>query len=247
MFNIKYFINLKTFEKISLSFSFFNLISLIILLLLIIVIYFFIWQSDQKKESLYDINMNYDIKKDKETFINYILKKETKIKTKNNWEIICSSWISAKLNKNKESLEKLNKSWFYKEEDKIYFIFSKKYEWIWEVKLLFDTTPYIKSQIIIIKISLIIIFFSIFIYYYAGKLVGRRFLENLQQFITDVSHEFKTPLMVINSRIDVFEKKIQKWKIQKTDLNDLFKDIKIDINKLNRLLETLFFLSKNEK
>ena len=29
----------------------------------------------------------------------------------------------------------------------------------------------------------------------------------LKQFLTDVSHEFKTPLMVMNSRLDVLEKK----------------------------------------
>jgi signal transduction histidine kinase len=34
--------------------------------------------------------------------------------------------------------------------------------------------------------------------------------SSLKQFITDVSHEFKTPLMVINSDIDVYEKKKEK-------------------------------------
>jgi len=32
----------------------------------------------------------------------------------------------------------------------------------------------------------------------------------LKQFITDVSHEFKTPLMVINSQIDLYNKKAEK-------------------------------------
>jgi signal transduction histidine kinase len=37
--------------------------------------------------------------------------------------------------------------------------------------------------------------------------------KNMRQFTTDVSHEFKTPLMVIDSQIDLYNKKLEKKKI----------------------------------
>jgi hypothetical protein len=75
--------NLKTSDKISLTFSIFNFISLVLLLLAINIIYFFLWYSDIKKESLYDMNINYDMynleksENNKEAFKNYILSKDT--------------------------------------------------------------------------------------------------------------------------------------------------------------------------
>jgi len=68
--------------------------------------------------------------------------------------------------------------------------------------------------------------------------------QNLKQFITDVSHEFKTPLMIINSKIDLFTKKQEKEKLEKEDLEILLNWIKQDTKKLNKLLETLFLLSR---
>lgn len=294
---MKYLKNLKTSDRISLIFSLFNFLSLIILLVSINIIYFFIWYSDQEKESLYDMNVNYNSytnwmdSDNKEAFKKYILQKDTIILPENWWETICSTWVTKKTHL---EIEKIKDKYFYKSEDKIYFIFSNYYESIWEVKVLFDTTPYIKSQLIIIKISFLIMFLWWFMYFFIWKRISRYALrdlskiseeaknlnidnfhkievcsklendeinilanaintsfskiqtqtQNLKQFITDVSHEFKTPLMIINSKIDLFTKKQEKEKLEKEDLEILLKWIKQDTKKLNKLLETLFLLSR---
>ena len=294
---MSYFDNLKTSDNISLKFSLFNFISLIILLISINIIYFFVWYEDQKGEGLYDMNVNYDsytwnMSNDNiEAFKKYILTKDAII-IPNDWsDLICSPWVLKKVH---EEVDQLKDKYFYKESDKIYFIFSRNYPQIWEVKVLFDTTDYIKSQIIIIKISLIIIFISLFLYYFIWKIVSKYALNdlkkisskarelsiesnfekieikwpaddeirilaetinssfkriwdqtnNLKQFITDVSHEFKTPLMVINSRIDLYNKILEKWDYNKEDLEKLFKDLKLSTKKLDKLLETLFLFSR---
>jgi len=292
--------NLKTRDKISLTFSIFNFISLVLLLLSINVIYFFLWYSDIKKESLYDMNINYDMynleksENNKEAFKNYILSKDTII-TPHNWdEMICSNWVSSKVHNDEEKIKEIMDSLFYKIDDKTYFVFTKTYDDIWEVNILYDTTTYFNSQLIIIKISFILIIIFIIINYIFGKFISKITLKNLinisrevskidlqnnnldldidlpkddeimilydtlkrsllkikkqsetqKQFITDVSHEFKTPLMIMNSRIDLYQKSIQKWKI--IDSNLLIFDIKKDIKKLNKLLETIFFISRLE-
>ncbi len=290
---MKYLKKLKTSDRISLIFSIFNFISLIILLIFINIIYFFIWYNDQKKESLYDVNKNYNFwinKDNKEAFEKYILEKDTII-IKDDWEILCSGWVSKKLHSEPEQLKD---RYFIKENNKIYFIFSNYYKDIWRVKVLFDTTFYMKSQIIIIKLSFVIMFLWWFLYFFIWRKISKYALsdlekiskeaknlsidnfhkievcstwendeikilanalnnsfdkiksqtKNLKQFITDVSHEFKTPLMIINSKIDLFNKKHEKWKLKKEDLNILLDWIKQDTKKMNKLLETLFLLSR---
>lgn len=289
----------KTSNKISIIFLLFNFISLLVLLLSINIIYFYIWHEDQKEESLYDMNMNYnsyiEVKTtdNLEAFKQYILKKDTIIIPEDWWDIICSEWVSKKLH---EWVDKLQDKTFYKVWDKVFFIFSRTYPWIWEVKVFFDTTTYVRSQIIIIKLSLFIITFFILVYFFIWKYISRYALndlklltkkakefdidnfsniklkwpdddeikiladtinksfkriesqtDNLKQFITDVSHEFKTPLMIINSKIDLYNKMIEKWWVNKDDTSELLLSVKSNTNKLNKLLETLFLLSRMQE
>jgi len=55
------------------------------------------------------------------------------------------------------------------------------YEEIGEVKVLFDTTTYIKSQMMIIKISLFVIFISILLSFLLGKIFARYALKDLRE------------------------------------------------------------------
>lgn len=70
--------------------------------------------------------------------------------------------------------------------------------------------------------------------------------SHLKQFITDVSHEFKTPLMVMNSQIDLYKKKLEKKDLTKTEIQSLLTNIKQKSYKLNQLLETFLLLSRME-
>lgn len=228
-----------------------------------------------------------------EEFKSYLLEKDTLI-IPDHGETICSTSLESKIH---TDIPTLQKSYFYTYGWKTYFIFSQYYDKVGEVKVLFDTTPYIRSQLIIIKISFLAILFFSLLNYFLWKYVSQRAFSslkkitdevqhidlqetkkitvpkgpkndeivilsvwinqaiqrvhhqanNLKQFITDVSHEFKTPLMSMNSYIDVFLKKTEKWIAQKEDAYRVCMSVKDDIKKLNKLLETLFFVTKIEE
>ena len=294
MFRLK---DLKTSSKITALFAIFNFASLIVLLISINIIYFFARYTNLKTESMYDMDINYskyiawDVWSNLEAFKEYILQKDTLIIPNDWWELICSNWVETKIH---NDIEKIKDMLFYNNWEKIFFIYSQYYDDIWEVKVFFDTTPYVKSQILIIKISVLIIFFSIFLYFIIWRKISKYALSNLKmianktkdldlennfeeieiiwdkddeiniladalnksldhintqawnlkQFITDVSHEFKTPLMIINSKIDLYNKLREKNKDSKEELNKLLSSIKWNTKSLNNLIETLFNLSR---
>lgn len=297
---MKYFQSLKTSEKISLSFSFFWFLSLLLFLVLINITYFFIWYGEQKDMSFSGMNESYVNYLDSEwaledikNFKTYLLSKDTIIIPEMG-ELICSPGVSKKIHDQPSEYED---KYIYKDGDTVYFIYSKYFEWVGEVKVFFDTTPYIKSQLIIIKIGLIFIFLVFILQFFMWRYISRFLLNDLKniadkvknvdinsdkkhiicpqipdddeikilatalnqsydmidsqtsklkQFLTDVSHEFKTPLMSMSSKIDLVEKKKEKGRLDENDLQKFFENSRLNISKLNGLLETLFFLSRVE-
>jgi len=296
-----YFSSLKTSERISLSFSLFWFFSLILFLLLVNITYFYVWYHEQEEKSFSTMNQNYSnyqksnaSAKDIEDFKWYLLTQDTIIVPKS-WDLICSPWVEERIKLDPELI--LNR-YFYKQDETIYFIYSKYFPDIWDVKVLFDTTSYINAQLVIIKIGLLFIAFMFLLQFVAWRYISRWLLRDLKnigdklkdidinsrkkhivcdclpdddeikvlanalnnsydtidkqtlklkQFLTDVSHEFKTPLMALSSRLDVLDKKIVKWKLQDEDIQKHFYDTRQNILKLNRLLESLFFLSSIEE
>ena len=167
-----------------------------------------------------------------DAFKKYILEKDTII-IPNSWEpLTCSEWVAKKLHNNMEVLEEVKDSLFYKWETdwKIYLIFSRHYDDIWEVKILFDTTSYIKSQIIIIKISLILIIIFGLLHILWWKLISKYALKNLRKIS-------KFPW-----EIDL-DKKIKKIEIKAPDDDE----IKILATTLNNSFAKIKAQSKNQK
>jgi len=126
-----------------------------------------ILREEKHKNNRLDIGTRKDFRRldNTQAFTKYILQKDTIIIPKSGGELVCSKWVAKKLHNNMELLKEIKDSLFYKWDDnRIYFIFTKYYEDIGIVKVLFDTTPYIKSQIIIIKISLILIVVFMLLY-----------------------------------------------------------------------------------
>lgn len=287
--------NFTTSKKIVLTFWIFHVLSLLLFFLALNIGYFFSWYHEQKQESLRDMDEKYSLfsmpesDMEVEEFREYLLEKDTLIIPHNGGEKICSESLGKKIH---DDLSLIELSFFYKYDGKIYFIFSQHYDKIGEVRILFDTTPYVSAQIMILQISSIFIlistFFSLILWNSITKksLVwlrniseksknislekdGTRFeligpekdeirilsqtlnhmldtiekqSSHLKQFTTDVSHEFKTPLMVMHSYLDVVEKKHNDPVIQ-----DISANMKISIKRLNSLIESLLFLARIEE
>ncbi|MCH2188721.1 HAMP domain-containing histidine kinase [Candidatus Gracilibacteria bacterium] len=249
------FSRFQTSDKISFQFAIVNFLSLVLLLVAINIIYFVIWYHDQKQESLSDINRSYEAysqdmsSQNMELFKSYILEQDSLIITPYG-EVTCSEGVSKKIH---EDIETIQNTYLYTLGDTTYYIFSKEYEGVGEVRVLFDITSYMNSQMIIIKLSLILILIFSLISFSLGKVLARGALQKLQQqteqlkqFITDVSHELKTPLHVIQTKIQLFQAKCEKGVCKTTDYDDMLDTVQTNTKKLNNILETFLLLARFE-
>ncbi len=97
----------------------------------------------------------------------------------------------------------------------------------------------------IIAVSIIISIFSLIIIYFIAKKVSEfivkpveKTIDKQKQFISDASHELKTPLAVIEANVDVLESEVgnNKW----------MKYIQNEIESMNKLINELLLLAKIE-
>lgn len=249
----------------------------------------FLWVNEKYLKYLESQGSTEDILQ----FKDYLLSRDTLIIPEMG-DLLCSPWVAQKINVEPDEIKNRR---VYKDDNTYYFIYSKYFDGVWEVKVFFDTTAYITSQIVIIKIGLIFIFFVTIFQYFLWKYISGRLLRDLKiiskklkevnihtnnkhiicnmppedeirilaealnnsydiideqtktlkQFLTDVSHEFKTPLMSMSSELDVLDKRQEKTQLQAWDVQNHIHRAKASIKKLNTLLETLFFVSQIEE
>lgn len=95
---------------------------------------------------------------------------------------------------------------------------------------------FLKSSLLISLIGLILVFILVF---FLSNIVVKPFVDihtKQQKFITNASHEIKTPLTVINSAVDIIE--------MEGVNNEWTKSIKNQIDKLTKLTNKLIYLSR---
>lgn len=97
-----------------------------------------------------------------------------------------------------------------------------------------------KISVIITVLSLVVVFvFSYFLSRWAIKPV-KTALDNQRRFISDASHELKTPLAVISANADVLEAEIgvNKWLSNIKQQSDVMSDLVFDLLDLAKMDET---------
>lgn len=152
---MKLFSHLKTSEKISLSFTLMSFFSIFVFLLLINISYFFIWYTQQQEMVFSSMNETYKNyldsngqMKEVEAFKSFLLTKDTLIIPEVG-EPICSPGVAKKV---RMEIGEMQDTFFHRDGDIIYVVYSQFFPNIGSVKVFFDTTSYINSQIIILKV-----------------------------------------------------------------------------------------------
>ncbi len=111
--------------------------------------------------------------------------------------------------------------------------------------LVAETQKHLLSNILIIN-SIIIIFSGGFGYFLAGKTLRpiKEMIEDQDRFISDSSHELKTPITSLKSAMEVA---LMDKKLTLVDAKKLIKDNIADVDRLQYLSESLINLSKNKE
>lgn len=141
----------------------------------------------------------------------------------------------------KELLQKDEESGFYK--NYMYLISEKNYG---NLTIFLDCSMELRSFFLLIRISSLVcitgtlaVFLLVLILSPKAIAPVVKSYEKQKQFITDASHELKTPLAIINTNTEVIE--------MEQGENDWTKSIHNQVNKLSKLVENLIVLSRMDE
>ncbi len=111
-----------------------------------------------------------------------------------------------------------------------------------DIQLVEETKTRIASNLVMINIG-ILIFAGLFGYFLAGKTLKpiKEMVDEQNRFITDASHEFRTPLTALKSSMEVF---LRDPKATISEAKELIKSSISDVDNMNHLSDSLLQLSQ---
>ena len=257
---MKLFSQLKTSEKISLSFSLFGFLSLLLFLFLVNITYFSIWYNLEKQESFEGITKAYQryIQSEGSMYDIELLKNqlllEDSVLIPEIGGLLCSPSLYEKIDG--QDIESLQDNYVFRRDGKIFFIYSRYFEGLGVVKIFFDTTVYFRSQMIIIEVSLLYIFLMFLLQFIGGKYISRFLLRDLKTVAKNLKNidihkktsklqcqqlpkddEIQVLVSALNQSFDLIEKQTHKMQQFITDVSHEFKTPLMAMNSRIDVLE----------